>query len=136
MLFCPDDHADGGDGRRYAGAAVVRPHRCPESACGTCAANCSDGDGELSLQEPPVLWSRSRHKSRYRSARYRSMTPMIPMPYGLWDDEYFRTRRSAEAVTLLCQPHSAHILPITLAIVCKAPVIRNRPPRTVLRSLS
>jgi len=27
------------------------------------------------------------------------------MPYGLWDDEYVRTRRSAEAVTLLCHSH-------------------------------
>ena len=55
MLFYPVDHAEGGDCRRHAGAAVVRPHRCPERTCGTCAANCSDGDGELSLQDTPVL---------------------------------------------------------------------------------
>jgi hypothetical protein len=46
------------------------------------------------------------------------------MPYGLWDDVYVRTRRSADAATLLCQPHGAHILPITLAAGCK-PVVNS-----------
>jgi hypothetical protein len=86
-----------------APTAVVRPHRCPECACARCEATCSDGDGELSLQDNagsvhPVLDTR-RTTSRVGTD---PMTPMTPMPYGLWDDEYVRRRRiSAEAVTLL-----------------------------------
>ena len=46
----PDDHTDGGDCRRYAGAPVVRPHLCPERAWATCGAAFGDGNGEPSLQ--------------------------------------------------------------------------------------
>jgi hypothetical protein len=48
--------------------------------------------------------------------------PMTPMPYGVWDDEYVRRRRSAEAVTLLCQPHGAHIYDHHPRPGCKAAV--------------
>jgi hypothetical protein len=69
--------------------AVVRPHRCPERACGTCAPNCSDGDGELTLGDTagsvhPAL-DPSRSTSRVGTD---PMTPMTPMPYGRWDKEY------------------------------------------------
>jgi hypothetical protein len=51
----------GGDCRRYAGAAVVRPHRRPERA------------------------SRSRHRSQYQLGPYRPYDPYDPYdPYALW----------------------------------------------------
>jgi hypothetical protein len=81
MLFYPDDHADGGDCRRYADAAVVRPHLCPERAWATCGAAFGDGNGEPSLQNTagsvhPALDTK-RTTSRVGT------DPMTPMPYGL-----------------------------------------------------
>jgi hypothetical protein len=53
-----------------------------------------------------------------------SISPCRPYdPYALGDDEYVRTMRSAEAVTLFAHRTVRIFMPIALAIVCKAAVI-------------